>query len=152
MHQYRGCSAGQGEQLPRPADARFVEVKIDRWRIRAEVADTPELRRKGLQHRQDLPGGCGMLFIFEEETPVTFWMKDTFIPLSIAFMKADGTITQIETMQPESRLLIPSREPARYALEVRQGWFEDHAVKPGMRAEIPEAIPSPPEPEAEPET
>ena len=136
MYRSRGCRSEQAQAPPR-ADARFVEVMIGRWPIKAEVADTPELRLRGLSNRPALEPRNGMLFVFEQAVPVTFWMENTTIPLSIAFMREDGTISQIEKMQPNSLVQIPSREPVKYALEVRQGWFEERGLKPGVRVELP---------------
>jgi len=150
MYRSRGCSSKQAQPTQRE-NARFVEVKVERWYIKAEVADTPERCRRGLSSRAALEPGYGMLFIFEEATPVKFWMKDTVIPLSIVFLREDGTISQIEQMQPNSLVQILSREPVKYALEVRQGWFEDRGLTPGVRVELPaETPPQPNEPEPVP--
>ena len=147
IFQSRGCR--QPAQAGRPADARVVHLKIGRWLVKAEVADTPELRQKGLQGCADLEPGHGMLFVFPEPCEPSFWMKDTTIPLSIAFMKDDGTIVGIARMEPNDLQLITPGQPVRYALEVRQGWFEDHRVEPGVKAELPGEIPPPPAPAAE---
>jgi hypothetical protein len=152
-----GRSCHQQPGTTRPADARIVPVKIDRWTVRAEVADTQELRRKGLSGRASIDPGYGMLFVFEEPSIVSFWMKDTTIPLSIAFIKEDGTIAQIERMQPQDLTRISSNEPVQYVLEVRQGWFEERGLKPGIGVEIPRdqlsgvtAVPKTSEPPAGP--
>jgi uncharacterized membrane protein (UPF0127 family) len=137
MFVFQGRACRPSVQL-RPADARIVPIRIDRWEIKAEIADTPELRRKGLSNRPALEPGYGMLFVFEEPSPVRFWMKDTSIPLSIAFIKEDGTIAQIEQMKPQDLTFILSRDAVKYALEVRQGWFEERGIKPGARVVIPE--------------
>ena len=141
--QSRSCRP-QGRQAVRPEGARIVEIKIGRGFIQAEVADTDALRTKGLSGRQTLEPGYGMLFVFDEPQAVRFWMKDTLVPLSIAFIKEDGTIVQIEDMQPNDLRIVQSREPVKYALEVRQGWFKERGLGPGIKAELPEKMPSPP--------
>jgi len=142
--QSRGCR--QPVTSGRPSEARVVPVRIGRWLVKAEVADTPELRQRGLQARADLEPGYGMLFVFPEPCEPSFWMKDTAVPLSIAFMRDDGTIVRIARMEPNDLQLISPGEPVRYALEVRQGWFEDRRIVPGIRAELPREIPPPPSP------
>ena len=108
-------------------------------RVDAELATTPEQRAIGLMGRQAMPDNQGMLFVFERASPQCFWMMQTFIPLSIAFIRDDGTITNIEHMQPQTRNSHCSSEPVRLALEVNQGWFERRNIKPGTQIRgIPE--------------
>ena len=142
---YRGGCPG-GQQAMRSADARLVDVKIGRWTVKAEVADTPELRQKGLQLRPALEGGYGMLFVFDEPQVPSFWMKDTIVALSIAFIREDGTIVHVARMEPKDLTSISPEEPVKYALEVRQGWFEDRQIGPGTKAEMPSEIPPLPAP------
>jgi uncharacterized membrane protein (UPF0127 family) len=94
----------------------------------------------GLMHRNKLEDNEGMLFIFPQEEILSFWMKDTRIPLSIAFIKANGRIVQIESMKPYSLDTHVSREKVKYALEVKDGWFMRHNVKEGDTVKIPQAI------------
>ena len=141
----RGCARQQ--PLLRPTDARIVHVKIDRWTIKAEVADSPESRRKGLSARPQLEPGYGMLFVFPEPIRVSFWMKDTLVPLSIAYLDSDGTILEIHQMAPNDLRQVYSSGPVRYALEVRQGWFAERGIQPGVKAQLPESIPPPPPPQ-----
>ena len=100
-------------------------------RISAEIAVTAEDRRLGLMHRESLPEDHGMLFVFPEEKVLTFWMKDTPLPLSIAFADAGGRILAVADLTPHSRDPVSSGAPARYALEMNRGWFERHGVYPG---------------------
>ena len=137
-----GCTGAQEQQII-PADARMVEVRIGRWRVTAEVADTPELRAKGLMERPQLQPGYGMLFVFEGLDVRGFWMKNTPVPLSIAFIAEDGTIARIARMQPNDITSVSSVEPVKYALEVRQGWFEDHGIEAGAEVQIPPIPPAP---------
>jgi uncharacterized membrane protein (UPF0127 family) len=106
--------------------------------IRAEVAHTPEQRAIGLMHRTSLGANEGMLFVFEQPGVQCFWMKNTLVPLSIAFLADDGTIVNIADMQPQSLDSHCSDKPVRYALEMNQGWFDRKGLKPGakLRGEV----------------
>lgn len=101
--------------------------------ISAEVARTPEQRAIGLMHRRSMPTNAGMLFVFDQDEPLCFWMKNTLIPLAIAFLKEDGTILNIEEMKPQSLDSHCSARPARYALEMNAGWFAKRGLKAGDR-------------------
>ena len=102
-------------------------------RISAEVARTPEQRATGLMHRKSMPAHAGMLFVFEQPEPLCFWMKNTLIPLSIAFLLDDGTILNIEEMRPQTLDSHCSQRPVRFALEMNSGWFSRRGLKPGDR-------------------
>ena len=91
--------------------------------INAEIAKTSEQRAQGLMFRPELPDGEGMLFVFERDDFQSFWMKDTLVPLSIAFILSDGRIVEIRDMEPGNLNPIVSSRSVRYALEVPQGWF-----------------------------
>ncbi|HCM28285.1 MAG: hypothetical protein A2Z99_19225 [Treponema sp. GWB1_62_6] len=99
--------------------------------ILAEIADDDAERSRGLMFRKELKDGEGMLFVFGEESPLTFWMKDTLIPLSIAYLASDGQIREIRDMEPLSLAPIASERSCRYALEVPQGWFSRAGIKAG---------------------
>jgi uncharacterized protein len=99
--------------------------------LQVEIAATRAHRGRGLMFRKSLPDDRGMLFIFPEERPLDFWMRNTHIPLSIAFADASGRILRIAEMQPLSDAAVSSGAPARYALEVNSGWFARHGVQPG---------------------
>lgn len=101
--------------------------------ISAEVANTPELRQIGLMHRTSLPANHGMLFVFEAAHRQCFWMKNTKIPLTIAFLHDDGRIASLHDMQPMSEQNHCSQVPVRYALEMTQGWFQQHGLREGDR-------------------
>jgi uncharacterized membrane protein (UPF0127 family) len=105
--------------------------------VTAEIADDKAERRKGLMGRTELAENAGMLFVYKREQPRSFWMKDTLIPLSIAFIAADGRIVDIQDMKPLDTTSHPSAEPAKYALEVNQGFFEKRGIRVGDRVEIP---------------
>jgi len=101
-----------------------------------EVADTTQQRTKGLMSRTSLPWDQGMLFVFDSEQPLSFWMKDTLIPLDIAFADASGVIFQIDSMEPQTLTAHPSSRPAKYALEVNRGWFASSRVKIGDKIAV----------------
>jgi uncharacterized membrane protein (UPF0127 family) len=101
--------------------------------LEAEIARTDEERAQGLMYRKSLDDGKGMLFIFERDEILSFWMKNTLVPLSIAFIASDGRILEIRDMEPESLIPVRSGRSARYALEVPRGWFSRAGVKPGDR-------------------
>ncbi len=109
-------------------------------RVRVEIADDSLERARGLMYRTALGENRGMLFVYGSESRLSFWMKNTLIPLSIAFMDAKGRIVDIQDMKPldDDPPSYVSAEPAMYALEVNQGFFEERGVKVGDRAELPE--------------
>lgn len=111
--------------------AQETLLKLGNTTIRAEIADTPQSRERGLMQREQLCGDCGMLFVFERADRYAFWMKNTLLPLSIAFISADGHILNIEDMQPGTTALHYAAGAALYALEVNQGWFARNGIAPG---------------------
>jgi len=99
--------------------------------VKAEIAETHEERTTGLMYRKKLPDGEGMLFIFENDQVLSFWMKNTYIPLSIAYITWDGRITDIKDMYPLNENSVTSSRFVRYALEVPQGWFSRNGIQVG---------------------
>lgn len=118
-----------------PADGRVVLAIEARGgstvAVRAEVAGTPDERALGLMNRDALPEGEGMLFIFPSDTTTGFWMRNTKVPLSIAFVDANGVIVGLDDMEPLTEAVHHPPRPYRYALEVPQGFFARHAVATG---------------------
>ncbi|MEI6279117.1 MAG: DUF192 domain-containing protein [Verrucomicrobiae bacterium] len=109
-------------------------LRIGRAEVRAEVADQDEKRAAGLMFRESLAPDSGMLFVLPETGPASFWMKNTLVPLSIAFIGPDGTIMEIHDMQPKSEKITRSNFPRiAYALEMQQGWFSKNNIWPGER-------------------
>ncbi|MDL2229305.1 DUF192 domain-containing protein [Treponema sp. OttesenSCG-928-L16] len=104
--------------------------------VLVELAETEQERAQGLMYREYLADGEGMLFIFDRDQILSFWMKDTLIPLSIAFISFDGRILEIHDMEPKSLIPVYSTRSARYALEVPQGWFEREGIFPGDRIRL----------------
>ena len=100
-------------------------------RVSAEIAATPDSRRRGLMFRESLPEDHGMLFLFPRDRVLGFWMKNTPLPLSIAYADADGRIVRIADLEPHSESTVSSGTPARYALEMSRGWFARNAVLEG---------------------
>ncbi|OIQ91569.1 hypothetical protein GALL_265070 [mine drainage metagenome] len=101
--------------------------------IHAEVASTPDDRETGLMFRRELSGNHGMLFIFERDQPVCMWMKNTLIPLSVAFIDNHGGITNIADMQPQTLDSHCAIQNVRFALEMPLGWFAKRGIKPGFK-------------------
>jgi uncharacterized membrane protein (UPF0127 family) len=99
--------------------------------IRAEIARTGDERSRGLMNRSSLPDGEGMLFVFDREQILSFWMRNTLIPLSIAFIRTDGRIAEIRDMYALDETTVRSSRSVRYALEVPQGWFARMGITPG---------------------
>jgi hypothetical protein len=101
--------------------------------IRAEVASTLLQQQIGLMHRRTLGANEGMLFVYDSAAPRCFWMRNTLLPLSIAFVDDDGTIVNIADMQPLNDQSHCSARPVRFALEMNQGWFAKRGIGPGFR-------------------
>jgi uncharacterized membrane protein (UPF0127 family) len=110
-----------------------VELNAGMYLIRAEVAADFGSRARGLMHREALGPNAGMLFVFEAAGPQCMWMKNTLIPLSVAFLDANGEIINIADMTPHSEQSHCAARPARYALEMNRGWFVARGIKPGTR-------------------
>jgi uncharacterized membrane protein (UPF0127 family) len=110
-----------------------VRLEAGGHRLTAELALTPAARARGLMHRDALPEDHGMLFVFPGPEQVCMWMKDTPLPLSVAFLDAEGVIINIAEMRPLSLDSHCAGRPARYALEMAGGWFARRGLKPGMR-------------------
>lgn len=130
--------------LAEPAGAQTGPQKLAAIRlnagihnIQAEVARTPEQRAIGLMNRPTMAANEGMLFVFEQVATQCFWMKNTLLPLSIAYLADDGTITQIVDMPPQTLDSKCSTQPVRLVLEMNQGWFAKRGLKAGSRLSGP---------------
>jgi uncharacterized membrane protein (UPF0127 family) len=108
--------------------------------ILVEIAVTEEERSKGLMFRKELEDGKGMIFLFEKDQIMSFWMKNTLVPLSIAFILSDGRIAEIRDMEPRSLASVNSERSCRYALEAPKGWFDKVGVGVGDRVSV-ESLP-----------
>jgi hypothetical protein len=120
----------------------LAELSVNARPIKAEVANTPTARQAGLMHRKGLPAQEGMLFVNPDSEIQCMWMKNTLIPLSVAFLDAQGRILNIEDMQPNTYDYHCSRAPARYALEMNLGWFRDNRVQTGDTVRGLERLPA----------
>ncbi len=121
-------SQGQPQtQLPR------VSLSAGMHLISAQVAATPDQRSIGLMHRQEMPTNEGMLFAFEQAGVQCFWMKNTLLPLTAAFVADDGTIINLADMKPQTLDSHCSAQPVRYVLEMNQGWFVKRGIQAGAR-------------------
>ena len=138
-----GRSAAEKESDRRPPGLHPVVIdasggkKVEVW---VEIADGSFEQMRGLMHRTALGEDRGMLFVYQEEQVLSFWMKNTLIPLSIAYIDSKGRITDILDMKPldDRPPHYPSSEPVKYALEVNQGFFDERGIKVGDHAELPE--------------
>lgn len=132
-----------GAADPGSSSAR-MSLQINNKTLTAEVANTESLRAQGLMHRQALARDHGMLFVFADDQSRCFWMKNTLIPLSIAFIDKHGAIVALADMQPLSEAPHCSGADARYALEMNRDWFRSHNIRVGdtIKAVIPDTLPA----------
>jgi len=117
-------------------------LKIKGQLLRVEVASDEPTRRTGLMFRRSLPENGGMLFVYAQAGRWAMWMRNTYVPLSVAFIDPQGRILNIEDMQPLTEDAHQAAGPAKYALEVRQGWFKQRGIQPGDRVEGLDGIPA----------
>jgi len=120
-------AAAAHAQLP------VVELTAGMHRVQAEVADNMGARMTGLMHRKSMAQNAGMVFVFAENATHCMWMKNTLIPLSVAFIDEAGAIINIADMQPHSEQSHCAARPARYALEMNKGWFAQRGIKAGAK-------------------
>ncbi|MBT0959641.1 DUF192 domain-containing protein [Denitromonas iodatirespirans] len=120
-----------------------VDLSVGLYRIDAEVAETPGRRAQGLMGRERLLPHEGMVFVFPEPRTHCMWMRNTPLPLSVAFIDEAGRIINIAQMQPLSEDNHCAKRPARYALEVNSGWFAQKGIGPGTKIQGLEALPTP---------
>ncbi len=121
--------AQSGPQAPLPTVRLTAGIHV----IQAEVAISIDERATGLMFRREMAANAGMLFRFEQPAVHCFWMRNTLLPLSIAFLTDDGSIVNIADMKPQSTESHCAERPVRYALEMNQGWFAKRGIKPGSR-------------------
>jgi uncharacterized membrane protein (UPF0127 family) len=114
-------------------DLPKVTLKAGMHLIHAQVASTPEQRATGLMFRSEMPANEGMLFVFEEPAGQCFWMKNTLLPLTAAFVADDGTVVNLADMKPRTLDSHCSAKPVRYVLEMHQGWFAKRGIQAGSR-------------------
>lgn len=130
---YAGSAALVAADLAQP-ELPVTKLRVGAVEVRAEVADDDRERSAGLMFREALGDNSGMLFVMPSTGPVSFWMKNTLVPLSIAFIGPDGTVLEIHDMEPKSERITRSTFPrVAYALEMPKGWFSKNNVWPGER-------------------
>lgn len=114
-------------------DLPRIQITAGMYLIDTQVAATPEQRSTGLMYRRQMPAGEGMLFVFDFPGEQCFWMKNTLIPLTAAFVADDGTIVNLADMKPLTTDSHCSAKPVRYVLEMNQGWFGKKGIKAGFK-------------------
>jgi uncharacterized protein len=112
-----------------------INLKISQYQIKAEVASTPSSQQLGLMYRKSMPEQNGMLFVFDQKAGHCFWMRNTLIPLSIAFIDDDGKIVNIEEMQEQTEQNHCPVKPIRFALEMNSQWFQKRQITAGKAVE-----------------
>jgi uncharacterized protein len=125
-----GAASAQTGPQPR---LRTIDLQAGIHVIKTELAITPEQQQTGMMFRTAMGTNEGMLFVNEEAGVRCFWMRNTLLPLSIAFIADDGSIVNIADMEPKSEKSHCSAKPVRYALEMNQGWFAKRGIKPGAK-------------------
>lgn len=125
------------------ASAQTVDLAVGDGALRLEVADDAAERAQGLMHRDHLGADAGMVFVYPSSEVRSFWMKDTRIPLSIAFLDADGVVVTLAELEPLDTRGVSSIVPAKYAIEANRGWFRAHGLQVGQRVTGLPAAPAP---------
>lgn len=135
-----GCLGRSGTDALYPT----VEIEVGSEKLRVEVVHLPLQRQQGLMLRETLADSAGMLFLFPDDRTGGFWMKDTYLPLDIAFIDADWSVVDVLPGEPLDLTLIVPSGPYRYVLEVNRGWFEEHGISVGAKVTAPvEELPTP---------
>lgn len=143
-----GCDSGSSPAAVAPDSGLPIAVVTIRpaeggapTHVDAEVVSTTAQRQQGLMFREEMAENRGMLFLFPRDTRGGFWMRNTLIPLSIAYIGADGTIQEIREGKPQDDTILVPDEPYRYVLEMNSGWFERHSLGVGDTIELPPGLP-----------
>ncbi|MGJ7541438.1 DUF192 domain-containing protein [Variovorax sp. LT1R16] len=126
------CTTSAFAQVPQ-MDLQRTRISAGMYQIDAQLALTPQQQQTGLMYRKEMPQAEGMLFVFEQPSTQCFWMKNTLLPLSAAFVADDGRIVNLVDMQPLTLDSHCSDEPVRYVLEMNQGWFAKKNIKKGTK-------------------
>ncbi|MGE3074935.1 MAG: DUF192 domain-containing protein [Dehalococcoidia bacterium] len=133
-----GCRSGGSDKT--------FEVRLSQGAAQAtvtvEVAATTRERQQGLMFRQELDEDKGMLFLFPRDVLIGFWMKNTYVPLDIAYISADGEVLEIRAAKPLDETTLSPAKEYRYTLEVNQGWFERHGLDVGAKVDLPKGLPA----------
>jgi uncharacterized membrane protein (UPF0127 family) len=135
-----GASSSFGRDLN--AEYKKVKLTVGGKTIDVFLADNDERRERGLMFTHEIAPNTGMLFIFEQEQPLAFWMKNTLIPLSIGFFNKEGVLVDVQEMTVPASIMdqrppsYPSKKPAMYALEMNKNWFTSNKIKPGAKLSL----------------
>ena len=136
-----GCGHRPELHSAAPDTAVQHELQVAGSAVRVELALDQQQRDLGLMHRTHLEADAGMLFVFKDDQPRSFWMRNTLIPLDIIFLDADGTVQNITLGEPMVEVpTLNSLRPARLVLELNAGWSAEHGLLPGQRIEIPAGV------------
>lgn len=117
-------------------DFAHATISVKDLNLEVEYAKTPQQRARGLMFRKDLCEDCGMLFLFTPPRRASMWMKNTFVPLDVAFIDRDGVITDIKPLQPHDLTSVGASTKVMYALEMNQGWFAKNKIKVGDQIRV----------------
>jgi uncharacterized membrane protein (UPF0127 family) len=128
-----GLATGSAQATAAPQSLPTTSLTAGMHLIKAMVADSPEERSTGLMFRTEMAANEGMLFVFDDPAQQCFWMKNTLLPLSAAFVADDGTVVNIEDMKPQSLDSHCSKAPVRYVLEMNKGWFAKKGIRAGSK-------------------
>ena len=134
-----GCGKPPGAAPP-PQSLPTIELQLGNRSFTLEIADNDKTREVGLMNRDSMPADHGMIFIFPDERPLAFWMRNTRIPLDLAYLDRNGKIVSIHTMQPYDLTSTESARPAKYAIELNQGSAVAAGLRPGDTIQIPPAL------------
>ena len=126
------CNLGHAQSTPQ-MDLPRIKITAGMHLIDTQIAATPDQRSTGLMWRKDMPQSEGMLFVFDQASQQCFWMKNTLLPLTAAFVADDGTIVNLADMKPQTTDSHCSAQPVRYVLEMNQGWFAKKGIKAGYK-------------------
>ena len=126
-----GRSMAAAEEGTAAKSAGPISLQVGAFKISAEVAADPDQRARGLMHRESLAPDSGMVFVFERPERICMWMKNTPLPLTVAFIDAGGEVINLADMKPRTETPHCAMRPALYALEMEQGWFERRGIGPG---------------------
>ena len=136
---------GQAAGADQPQRLPTATIQVGAVPLAVEVAREKEQQAKGMMFRRTLGPDEAMLFVFDREANLAFWMKNTYVDLDLAYLRGDGTVLQIERMKAFNPEGVFSREPARFTLEVPAGWFAAHGIEVGAKVEIPADVARPKE-------
>ncbi|VWX63119.1 conserved exported hypothetical protein [Burkholderiales bacterium 8X] len=129
---FAGFSFAAQAQEPQ-TNLQRTRLTVGMYQIDAQVAQTPQQRQVGLMFREQMPDAEGMIFVFEQPATQCFWMRNTLLPLTAAFVADDGRIVNLADMKPQTDDSHCSEEPVRYVLEMNQGWFAKKNIKKGAK-------------------